>query len=287
MTTLEVAVKPQPPQIRPGWQSFERVGWVERAALVGLLLLTLVAILAPLLAPFDPQARVGPSFQSPSWSHLFGTDEIGRDLLSRTLYGIRLTWLPGLAVIVVGAVIGSVIGAVAGASSGWVDTVLQRLTDLFLVLPSTLIALAVVAALGRGLFNTLIAISIFWWPWYSRIVRSEIKAIAAQSHVEAARLAGVSTWRLYTRYLLPGAIPAVLVTATLDVANIILVLSLFSFLGLGAPAPAPELGAMTSRTLDSLTTYWWLPVLPALVIFLLALTANLAGDGLRDVLKAV
>lgn len=287
MTTLDVVVKSQPPQIEPGWQSFKRVGWLERAALVGLLLLTLVAILAPLLAPFDPQARVGPSFQPPSWSHLFGTDEIGRDLLSRTIYGIRLTWLPGLAVIVTGAIIGSVIGAVAGASGGWVDTVLQRLTDLFLVLPSTLIALAVVAALGRGLLNTLIAISIFWWPWYSRIVRGEIKAIAAQSHVEAARLAGVSTWRLYTRYLLPGAIPAVLVTATLDVANIILVLSLFSFLGLGAPAPAPELGAMTSRTLDSLTTYWWLPVLPALVIFLLALTANLAGDGLRDALKAV
>jgi peptide/nickel transport system permease protein len=105
--------------------------------------------------------------------------------------------------------------------------------------------------------------------------------------VEAARLAGVSRWRLFTRYLLPGAIPAVLVTATLDVANIILVLSLFSFLGLGAPAPAPELGAMTARTLDSLTAFWWLPVLPALVIFLLALTANLAGDGLRDVLKSV
>ncbi len=277
----------QPLQAQTTWRSFNRVGWLERAALAGLLLLTLVAILAPFLAPFDPQARVGPSFQPPSWSHPFGTDEIGRDLLSRTIYGIRLTWLPGLAVIVTGAVIGSVIGAAAGASGGWVDMVLQRLTDLFLVLPSTLIALAVVAALGRGLFNTLLAISIFWWPWYARIVRGEIKAIAAQPHVEAARLAGASTWRLYTRYLLPGAIPAVLVTATLDVANIILVLSLFSFLGLGAPAPAPELGAMTARTLDSLTTFWWLPVLPALVIFLLALTANLAGDGLRDALKAV
>lgn len=260
---------------------------VDKLAILGLLLLTLIATLAPWLAPYDPLLRVGSAFQPPSWQHPFGTDEIGRDLLSRVLYGVRLTWLPSLLVIVVGALIGSAIGVIAGASGGWVDALLQRLTDLFLVLPSTLIALAVVAALGRGLFNTLIAITIFWWPWYSRIVRGEIKAIAAQSHVEAARLAGASRWRLFTRYLLPGAVPAVLVTATLDVANIILVLSLFSFLGLGAPAPAPELGAMTARTLDSLTTFWWLPVLPALVIFLLALTANLAGDGIRDALKSV
>lgn len=260
---------------------------VDKLAILGLLLLTLIAILAPWLAPYDPLLRVGSAFQPPSWQHPFGTDEIGRDLLSRVLYGVRLTWLPSLLVIVVGALIGSAVGVIAGASGGWVDALLQRLTDLFLVLPSTLIALAVVAALGRGLFNTLVAITIFWWPWYSRIVRGEIKAIAAQSHVEAARLAGASRWRLFTRYLLPGAVPAVLVTATLDVANIILVLSLFSFLGLGAPAPAPELGAMTARTLDSLTTFWWLPVLPALVIFLLALTANLAGDGIRDALKSV
>jgi peptide/nickel transport system permease protein len=272
---------------RGWWQSLKQVDRLEQVALAGLLALTLVAIFAPLLAPYDPLLRVESAFQPPSWAHPFGTDEIGRDLLSRVIYGIRLTWLPSLGVIGIGIIIGSTLGLIAGASDGWVDGVLQRLTDLFLVLPSTLIALAVVAALGRGLFNTLVAISIFWWPWYSRIVRGEIKAIAAQSHVEAARLAGVSRWRLFTRYLLPGAIPAVLVTATLDVANIILVLSLFSFLGLGAPAPAPELGAMTARTLDSLTAFWWLPVLPALVIFLLALTANLAGDGLRDVLKSV
>lgn len=269
------------------WRIFKRMDRLEQAATAGLFILTLVAVLAPVLAPFDPQARVGPSFQPPSWAHPFGTDEIGRDLLSRVIYGIRLTWLPSLLVIVIGAIVGSAIGVVAGASGGWVDTVLQRLTDLFLVLPSTLIALAVVAALGRGLFNTLVAISIFWWPWYSRIVRGEIKGIAAQSHYEAARLAGASRWRLFTRYLLPGAVPAVIITATLDVANIILILSLFSFLGLGAPAPAPELGAMTARTLDSLTTFWWLPVLPALVIFLLALTANLAGDGVREALKSV
>jgi len=165
--------------------------------------------------------------------------------------------------------------------------VLQRLTDLFLVLPSTLIALAVVAALGPGLINTMIAISLFWWSWYSRIARGGIKEVAAQPHYEAARLSQASRWRLLTRYLLPGVAPAVLVTATLDVANVVLVLSLFSFLGLGAAAPAPELGALTARSLSNLTTFWWLPVLPAAVIFALALAANLAGDAIRKTMRFV
>ena len=153
-------------------------------------------------------------------------------------------------------------------------------------MPTTLIAIAVVAALGPGLTNTLIAISIFWWPWYSRIVRGEIVALAARPHVEAARLAGAGTWRVLTRYLLPGVWPSLLVAATLDVANVVLVLALLSFLGLGAPAPSPELGAMSARTLDSLTTAWWLPVLPAVVIFVLAFTANVAGDAVRTTLRS-
>ena len=137
------------------------------------------------------------------------------------------------------------------------------------------------------MFNTVVAISVFWWPWYSRIMRGEIKTLAARPHVEAARLAGVSQTRLLLRYLIPGAVPAMLVAATLDVANVVLTLALFSFLGLGAPAPAPELGAMTARNLDSLTTSWWLPIFPALVVFLLAFAANVAGDGVRRRLESV
>lgn len=273
-----------PPAGRVGWR---RLRFADRTALAVLVLLTLVALAAPLLAPFDPQQRVGQALSAPSAQHLMGTDDIGRDLFARVLYGIRLTWLPGLAIIAAGVVVGGLVGLLSGAYGGWADRVLQRLTDLFLVLPSTLIAIAVVAALGPGVRNTVIAISIFWWPWYSRIVRGEIRALAARPHVEAARLAGASRWRILFRHLLPGALPSVLVAATLDVANVVLVISLFSFLGLGAPAPSPELGAMTARSLDLLTFAWWVPVLPALVVFVLALAANVAGDGVRDAMTSV
>ena len=264
-----------------------RMGWPERIALAVMALITLVALLAPWLAPHDPNIRVAEAYQPPSAAFPFGTDEIGRDLLSRVILGIRLTWLPGLAIILVSLALGALVGLLSGALGGWVDAALSRLTDLFLVLPSTLIALAVVAALGPGLLNTLLAIVIFWWPWYARMTRAEILAQAARPHVEAARLSGVSGARLLWRYLLPGALPTLLVTATLDVANVVLVLSLFSFLGLGLPAPAPELGAMTARTLDNLTVQWWLPIMPAFVIFVLCLAANLSGDGLRAALRGV
>lgn len=267
-------------------RAWARLRWSERIALLALAFFSLIAVFAPLVAPNSPQVQVGPSFSPPSWAHPFGTDEIGRDLLSRVIYGIRLTWFPAIAIIGLGLLIGTLLGLLSGAFGGGWDRLIQRFTDLFLILPSTLIALAVVAALGPGTLNTVIAITLFWWPWYSRIVRSEVRSIAAKPHVEAARLAGVSRRRLLFRYLLPGAGPAIVVTATLDVANVILVLALFSFLGLGAPSPAPELGAMSARTLDSLTTAWWLPILPAVVIFLLAMAANFAGDGLRNVMRS-
>lgn len=270
---------------RVAW--FARMSLSEKAGVMALALITLVALLAPHLTPYDPQLRVGAPFLPPSLAHLFGTDEIGRDLFSRVIIGVRLTWLPGLGIILAGLGVGTLVGLVAGAVGGWVDAGLQRLTELFLVLPSTLIALAVVAALGPGLGNTMLAVALFWWPWYARIARTEIRAVAARPHAEAARLAGVSGPRLLLRYLLPAAVPSLLVTATLDVGNVVLMLSLFSFLGLGAPAPAPELGAMTASTVSSLTVYWWLPIIPAVVIFVLCLAANLAGDGVRSALRGV
>jgi peptide/nickel transport system permease protein len=282
---------PVPAAVEPRWswqrggalrQRVPSLGLLERAGLILLVLFTLLAIVGPLIVPYDPEQRVAQSFLAPSAAHPFGTDDIGRDEFSRVIVGIRLTWIPGLAIIASGVLFGGLLGLLAGAYGGWTDRIIQRFTDLFLVLPSTLIAIAVVAALGPSLLNTAIAISIFWWPWYSRIVRGEVRAIAARPHVDAARLAGVSETRLLLRHMLPGAVPTILVAATLDVANVILILSMFSFLGLGAPAPAPELGAMTARSLDSLTTAWWLPLAPALVVFLLALAANLSGDGIRD-----
>jgi peptide/nickel transport system permease protein len=160
----------------------------------------------------------------------------------------------------------------------------MRTTDVFLALPSPILAIAVVAALGPSLPHTLMAVAIVWWPFYARIVRGEVKALAARPHVEAARLAGVSRARVAFRHLLPGAIPAILVTASLDVGNLIITLAALSFLGLGAPAPAPELGAMSARGLTYLLQQWWVPVMPGLAVLFLALSSNLAGDALRDLM---
>jgi peptide/nickel transport system permease protein len=272
----------------PKWQvAIARTRWSERIALAGLVVITLIALLAPLVAPYNPQLPVGNPFQAPGGHYLLGTDDVGRDLFSRILVGVRLTWFPALTVVAVGVLIGSTIGLVSGAYGGWVDRILQRTTDLFLVMPSAVVAIAVIAAIGPGLLNTIIAISVFWWPWYSRLVRGEITAIAARPHVEAAHLAGAHWWRLLVRYQLPGALPTVVVTATLDIANVILVVSMFSFLGLGAPAPAPELGATTAGYLTFLTSDWWLPLFPAIAISLMAYCSNVAGDGLRAMLEGV
>jgi peptide/nickel transport system permease protein len=213
---------------------------------------------------------------------LVGSDELSRDLFSRVLYGIRASWLSALAVIASGVLIGGLIGTVAGIAGGWIDTALMRFTDLFLALSAAVLAIAVIAALGPSL---PVAVAIVWWPWYARIVRGEVRAQAVRSHVDAARLAGVGRTRLALRHLLPGAFPAVLVTASLDVGSLVLILAGLSFIGLGSPPPAPELGAMAARGMPYLFGHPWIPLAPAIAVFLLAFAANLAGDGLRDLLE--
>jgi len=248
-------------------------------------LVTVLAAFGGLLAPHDPVQPVGDIALSPgSPGYLLGTDGIGRDILSRTLVGMRASWFAALFVVLVGLLIGGLIGLIAGAFGGWVDSLLMRMTDLFLALPGALVAIAVVAAIGPSLRNTLIAVSIVWWPYYARIIRGEVRAIAARPHIEAARLSGVGQGRLIWRHILPGAIPAAIVAASLDVGNVILLLAALSFLGLGQPAPAPELGADTARNLSLLLVDWWVPVIPGLAVLLLALVANLGGDGLRHIL---
>jgi peptide/nickel transport system permease protein len=261
-----------------------RAAVLDRIAIGLLILITVMAFVTPLIAPYKPNLVAGDSFLHPGRHFLLGTDEVGRDVLSRVLYGLRTSWFASLAVIASGVLIGGLIGLVAGAAGGSVDNVLMRITDVFLALPSPILAIAVVAALGPSLQHTLIAVAIVWWPFYARIVRGEIKGLAARPHVEAARLAGVGRVRVAVRHLLPGAIPATLVTASLDVGNLVITLAALSFLGLGAPAPAPELGAMAARGLPYLLHQWWVPVMPGLAVLFLALFSNLAGDGLRDLL---
>lgn len=273
-------------RIRADWRTtLRRIGGLEKASMFGMVFITFVAVFADWLTPFDPHLRVATGYLPPSSEHWFGTDEIGRDLFSRVLLGVQFTWLPGLTVILFSAVLGSAIGVLSGFLGGKADMFLQRMVDFFLIFPSTLVALATIAVLGPGLTNTMIAIAIIWWPWYARLCRDEVRRLIVRPHFEAARTVGVSSMRLVVRYLLPGVTPALIVGATLDVANIVITISLLSFLGLGQAAPAPELGAMTARSLDSLTVFWWLPLLPGSVIFVLCLCANLAGDGLRAALR--
>ena len=273
---------------RPRPVRARRLGRAEQVGLVVLGLVTVVAALAPLLAPHSSTAATGAgSFRPPGSAGLLGTDDLGRDLLSRVLFGIRASWVSALVVVASGVVVGGLIGVVAGMADGALDTFLMRLTDLFLALPGPVLAIAVIVALGPSLTHTLLAVGLVWWPWYARIVRGEVRALMSRPHVDAARLARVGRIRMATHHLLPGAVPPVLVTASLDIGNLVLTLAALSFIGLGAPPPAPELGAMVARGLPYLLGHPWVPLVPAAAVFLLAFAANLAGDGLRDLLEHV
>ncbi len=266
---------------RRDWSRLRSIGYLERVGIVVLLLLLALSLVAPLLVA-DPVISVAPAFQPPSSQHLFGTDDVGQDNFARVMYGLRTSWLSAVAVIASAVVFGGAVGLVAGARGGWIDAALMRLTDTFLALPGPVLAIAVAAALGASLRNTVIGIAVVWWPWYARLVRGEIRALGARPHVDAARLSGVSRSRLMFRHLLPGALPPVIVTASLDIQILVLTLAGLSFIGLGAPAPAPELGAMAARGADYLFSSPWIPLAPGCAVFVLAVAANLAGDGIRD-----
>jgi peptide/nickel transport system permease protein len=270
----------------PRWAAGgSQLSYAERFGVGALAVITLVSLTAGLIAPHGASDMTSAgALHGPSWSAWFGTDEIGRDIFSRVLLGIRESWLSAIAVISVSAAFGALVGLVAGATGGIVDGLLMRITDLFLALPATVLAIAVVASLGPSLFHSLIALAIVWWPWYARIVRGEVRALAARAHADAARVSGVGSVRLTLRHLLPGAFPPIVVTMSLDVGNLVLALAGLSFIGLGAPPPSPELGAMSARGLDYLLGHAWVPLFPALAVALLAFSANLAGDGLARLL---
>lgn len=265
-------------------------GFVGVAALA---VVTLIALLADKIAPYDPNLPIGLPFQAPgssgvlpgSPSALLGTDQVGRDLFSRVLVGLQSSWLATIVLVVIIAVVGGVIGAVSGYVGGVVDQVLMRIVDLFLALPGAVLAIVIVAILGPSLLNALIGIGVVAWPYYARIMRTEVRALASRPHLEAARVTGNSRTRLIARHLVPGAIPAVVVNASLDLGGITVALAGLSFLGLGTPAPAPELGSMSSQGLTYLLTNWWIPVFPGIAVALLALVANFAGDSIRGLFR--
>lgn len=252
-------------------------------AILGVLLAS--AILAPLLAPHDPYLpdlvrRLSP----PSAQNWLGTDELGRDIFSRILYGARLTLLIVGLVVATSAPIGLVIGAVAGTAGGWVDAVFMRITDVFLAVPKLLLALAFVAALGPGIVNAALAITLTAWPPYARLARAEALIVRDSDYVNAVRLAGGSEFRIVFRHIMPMCLSSVIVRMTLDMAGIILTAAGLGFIGLGAQPPLPEWGAMISTGRKFIFDQWWVATMPGFAIFVVSLGFNLLGDAMRDLL---
>ena len=250
-----------------------------------VVLLVLVAIFAPLLATHDPYLpSLGKRLSAPSAEFWFGADELGRDIYSRLVYGSRLTlFIVGL-VIVTSAPIGLIIGAVSGTVGGWTDRIFMRITDVFLAVPKLLLALAFVAALGPGIVNAALAITLTAWPPYARLARAETLTIRNTDFIAAVRLTGASPWRIILRHVAPLCLPSLIVRVTLDMSSIILTVAALGFLGMGARPPSPEWGAMIATARRFILTQWWVPLVPGLAIFVTSLAFNLLGDGLRDVL---
>ncbi|MGV6850071.1 MAG: ABC transporter permease [Marinibacterium sp.] len=268
-----------------GWLSL-RSNSMTMLGLAILVLLVLVALFAPLLAPHDPFAQDLLARLEPigTEGHLLGTDSLGRDILSRLIYGSRITLYIVTLVALIAPLAGLLVGTVAGYAGGWIDVVLMRITDVFLAFPRLVLALAFVAALGAGIENAVLAISITAWPPYARIARAETLTIRNSDYIAAIRLQGAGPGRIIMRHVWPLCISSLIVRVTLDMAGIILAAAGLGFLGLGAQPPSPEWGAMISEGRRFILDHWWVATIPGLAIFTVSLAFNLLGDGLRDVL---
>lgn len=258
-------------------------------AMFGLMILiglVLMATFAPLISPYDPFVQeLGNRLQPPgAEGHILGTDSLGRDLLSRVIYGARITLYIVTLVAIIAPLVGLLVGTVAGYTGGFIDVVLMRLTDIFLAFPRLVLALAFVAALGAGIENAVLAISLTAWPPYARIARAETLTIRNSDYIHAVRLQGAGTMRIITKHIWPLCISSLIIRVTLDMAGIILVAAGLGFLGLGAQPPSPEWGAMVSDGRKFILDHWWVATIPGLAIFIVSLAFNLLGDGLRDVL---
>jgi len=240
------------------------------------------AILAPWLSRYDySEQQLEAALSPPTSTHVFGTDELGRDVFARVLYGARVTLVLGLAVVAVSSAFGTLLGAVSGFLGGWQDEALMRATEVVMAFPSIILAMAIVVALGPSIEHAAIAMMLVWWPPYARLARGEVLALKRLDFVEAATALGQRRWRVLIRHVLPNIASRILALATLDVGAAIITGAGLSFLGLGAVPPAPELGAMVSKGRE-LPTAWWVTVFPGLAILTSVLGLNFLGDSLRD-----
>jgi peptide/nickel transport system permease protein len=248
-----------------------------------VLLVMIVTIFGDLLAPYKPlvpdySALLAP----PSPAHVFGTDQLGRDVFSRVVTGAKYSISVTFCVLAIGVIVGTTIGLVAGYSGGVLDEVLMRFTDVFLVFPALVLAIALAAAIGSGLITAVVALGVVWWPWYARLVRGQVLSVREMMFIDAARASGVSTTRILWRHVLPETLTPIVVQLSLDVGNAILAISALSFIGLGAQPPTPEWGAMITDAQSYLREGWWTATFPGIAIALTAMGFNLLGDGLRD-----
>ncbi|EFH12502.1 nickel transporter permease [Pseudoroseomonas cervicalis] len=255
------------------------------AGAIILALLLLMAAFAPWIATHDIYAQdLASRLQPPSAAHWFGTDDLGRDIFSRIVFGARITLYIATLAALIAAPLGLVIGTTAGYLGGWTDTILMRLVDVFLSFPSLVLALAFVAALGPGIENAVIAIALAAWPPIARLARAETLTVRGSDYIAAVRLQGASRLRIIVHHVMPMCIPSVIVRITLNMAAIILTAAGLGFLGLGAQPPSPEWGAMLSTGRQFVMTSWWIAAMPGCAILLTSLAFNLVGDGLRDML---
>jgi peptide/nickel transport system permease protein len=262
-----------------------RPAWRQPLAIAGAAIAVawvLAAIFAPLVAPYDPLEQAFPPFQAPSSEHLFGTDELGRDVFSRVIYGARISLPLAVLLVALATAIGGILGALAGYFRGLADGVIMRSTDLVFAFPAIILAMVVTAVLGRGLRNAVLAIVVVAWPAYARVVRGLVLSIGDSEYVQSSRLLGSSARRALVTDVLPNIAGPVLVLATLDLGTAILLLSGLSFLGLGAQPPDPEWGSMVA-TGTQYFQFWWMGTFPGLAIFTAVLAFNFLGDSLRDV----
>jgi len=250
-----------------------------------LVCFLLAALLAPLLSPADPLAQnVVDGLRPPSTEYLLGTDKLGRDILSRVLYGARISLLVGAVVVAVAGTIGTLLGVAAGYWGGWIDEAIMRITDIFFAFPALILAMAIAGALGPSLRNALIAIVAVSWPVYARLMRGQVLALREREWILAARAVGVGEPSIVLRHLLPNTLAPLLVQTSFDMGAAIIAVAGLSFIGFGAQPPTPEWGAMVSEGRNYLATQWWLATMPALAILLVVGAFNLVGDGLRDAL---
>jgi peptide/nickel transport system permease protein len=283
---------PEPPEFAPRGKWTHAVYVIRHDPLAFLstlwiAILIVLAVASPSLAPYPEQGAgrtsVSDRLLPPSGAHLLGTDELGRDILSRIMYGTQPALLAALVVVSLAVVVGTPLGAVAGYFGGWLDEIIMRATDLFLAFPSLLLAMAIVTLLGPSLLNAVIALVVSWWPWYTRLVRGVTLGLRNRYFVDAARAIGVSDWTIIRRHILPNSITPILVQATIDIGTVILATTSLAFIGLGSQPPAADWGLMIENGREFLQPYWWYSTFPGLMIFLTVLSFNLLGDILRDI----